>query len=232
MNLCCPTCGFKASIEVFAGDKAARHVMVLMGRVPPPLSELVLRYLGLFAPAKHAITIPRMKRLLEELVPMIEAGRINRARREWPVSLAQFEDGLQAMCDKRASLPLPLKSHGYLLEVLAGAVDKIEAQAEAKSIEHDRSGESRKAAEAVQGSEAAQWDEGRRLQAERLNACSALISEISGLKRLRLAVTDAALTAALTTQGYSKPAISFALSKRPAELPSANTAAQDQEKTA
>ena len=141
MNLCCPGCGLRGPLECFSADKDARHFGALMGRVPPPLAEGLLRYLGLFAPAKHATTFAKARRLLEELVPMIEAGRIRRARREWPVSIAQWDEGLRHMAERRAQLTLPLKSHGYLLEVLAGAVDRLEAKAEAQGIQQIGRGE-------------------------------------------------------------------------------------------
>lgn len=211
MNLCCPTCGFKASIEVFAGDKAARHVAALMGRVPPPLSDLLLRYLGLFAPAKHAMTFSRMQTLLQELVPMIEAGRITRAKREWPVNLAQWEHGMQQMVEKRAQLTLPLKSHGYLLTILAGDADKLEAQAENEDIKRDRSGESRKTDAAT--SEAGQWDADRAAQRAQLSAVQALSMEVGSCKRLGVPMTRAALEVQLLKGGHTPKAIEFAFSK-------------------
>lgn len=217
MHLCCPACGFKSPIETFAADRDARHFAALMGRVPPPLADLTLRYISLFAPAKHAMTFSKGRAVLEPLVAMIEAGRITRARREWPVSLAQWEAGLQHMVESRSKLTLPLKSHGYLLEVLAGDTNKIEAQAEAQDIARDRTGESRKAADADTQSEAGQWDESRRQQALRIAAVQALASEIAGLKRLSLPVTNERLIAALIDQGIARTHIDFALSKRPLE---------------
>lgn len=134
MNLYCPGCGLRGPLESFIDHKEGLQVAALVGRIPPALAPVLLRYIGLFAPAQHVPTFSRIRRLLDELVPMIEAGRIRRARRDWPVSLAQWEDGLRQMVERRAQLTLPLKSHGYLLEVLAGAVDKIEAQAENEAI--------------------------------------------------------------------------------------------------
>ncbi len=213
MQLCCPACGFKSPIETFAADKDARHFAALMGRVPPPLSDLVLRYLGLFAPAKHAMTFSKGRAVLEPLVVLIEQGRITRAKREWPVSLSGFEHGLQHMVDRRASLTLPLKSHGYLLEVLAGAADKVEAQSEAQEIARQRTGETRKAAEEANHSEAAQWDDSRRLQAARVAAVSALHAEIAGLKRLGLTPTRELLIDTLIKSGHARPAVDFAFTK-------------------
>lgn len=141
MQLCCPGCGLLGSLESFIADKDARHVASLMGRVPPVLSSALLAYIGLFAPAKRVVPFAKTRRLLDELVPMIEAGRITRSRREWPVSLAQWEDGFRHMAERRAQLTLPLKTHGYLLEVLAGAANQVEAKAEGQGIERISQGE-------------------------------------------------------------------------------------------
>jgi len=219
MKLCCPACGFMAAIETFGADKAARRFAALMGRVPPPLSDLVLRYCGLFAPAKHAMTFTKGERVLGELVPMIEAGRVTRAKREWTVNLAQWEAGLQAMCDKRAQLTLPLKSHGYLLEVLAGSADKLEAKAEAGDIERQRTGEARKETDQDESSGAAAWDAERRAEVAKMAAVRALAAERASLAKLKMTPTAALVRDALLKQGHVPAAIDFAFSKLVEPLP-------------
>lgn len=137
MNITCPGCGFCAALNIFTSDVDARHFAQLMGKVPPEISDQVLMYIGLFAPAKHKMTFARGRRVLAELVPLIEARQIERNRRSWPAPVSAWRDALAYMIDSRAKLTLPLKSHGYLLEVLVGMADQVEAQAEAK-IERDR----------------------------------------------------------------------------------------------
>lgn len=209
MNLSCPTCGFRAAIEVFAGDIAAKRFALLMGRLPPPLAPAVMRYLALFAPAKHAMTFAKGERVLGELLPMIEAGRITRAKREWIVNLEQWEAGLVAMNDKRAALTLPLKSHGYLLEVLAGAADKIEAVAEAADIASDRTGETRKDV----GSEAAVWDQNRDDRAREMRAMTALSLELASLKKFQIVATREQLATKLLEGGHTRAAVDAAIAR-------------------
>lgn len=206
MNLVCPACGLKSPIEVFAADKDARLFAQLMGRVPTAISELVLRYLGLFAPAKHAMTFGRGRAVLEELVLMIEAGRVSRARREWPVSLAQFEQGLQTMVDKRASLTLPLKTHGYLLEVLAGAIDRQEAKAEARGIEQLRTSRDQPLAPPPAPELSTE-------QRARSVAMAAITSELAGLKRLQMKPDAARLRENAIKAGATAAATDFVLTK-------------------
>lgn len=215
MHLCCPACGFKSPIEVFAADKDARVFAALMGRVPPPLADGVLRYLSLFAPARHAMTFGRGRTLLEPLVQMIEAGRITRARREWIVSLAGFEAGLRQMIESRAKLTLPLKSHGYLLEVLAGAVNQAEGKAEAAQIEQLRHTPPEQRGESA--SEASQWDADRARNQARRAAVVELQQQVASCKRLKTPISHPALEQQLQHLGHSAEVIAFAFSKVPLE---------------
>ena len=208
MHLCCPACGFKSPIEVFAQDKDARHLAALMGRVPPPLADLALRYVALFAPAKHAMTFSRGRAVLGPLVEMIEAGRIERAKRGWPISLAQFEAGLQHMVERRAQLTLPLKTHGYLLEVLAGLADRIEAKAEAETIERQRRGGAPQTDE-----DAPAATDALTLQKARAEAVQKLAGEIAACKRLVTPLSRAYLRTVLLREGVLPEHADFALGR-------------------
>jgi biotin operon repressor len=70
--------------------------------------------------------------ILEELRAPIAAAQIERHGRTWPAPLEYWKAALEQMVQLRdqAKLQLPLKSHGYLLEVIAGMSDKAEAKAE------------------------------------------------------------------------------------------------------
>lgn len=202
MQLCCPGCGLLGSLESFIADKDARHVASLMGRVPPVLSSALLAYIGLFAPAKRVVPFAKTRRLLDELVPMIEAGRITRSRREWPVSLAQWEDGFRHMAERRSQLTLPLKTHGYLLEVLAGAANQVEAKAESEDIR--RVGE---AGRARLDSAASRVDDAL----ERTRCLLELKQLLASNKRLRITASSDALRKHLAGMGFGAAAIDHAL---------------------
>lgn len=126
----CPTCGFSGDLVVFTNDVQARYFAALMGKLPPELAEAVTRYLNLFSPAKHKLTWPRARRLLEELVPDIQRGAIERKRRQWLAPMPVWIRAFEHMHEQRPNLTLPLKSHGYLYEVIVGLVDKAEDAAE------------------------------------------------------------------------------------------------------
>ena len=127
MKLTCPGCGAIGSLELFTADVDAREFAQLMGRVPPELAKPLQRYLSRFRPRARALAWARGRKLLGELVGAIEAGAINRHGRDWPAPAATWVTAIEVILAKRETLQLPLKSHGYLLEIISGHADKAEA---------------------------------------------------------------------------------------------------------
>lgn len=132
----CPGCGTYGTIECFASGEDASEVQKMLARLPADVGPAVLSYLRLFAPRKQALTWARKRKLLAELVPLIEAQSIRRKNRDWPAPHAAWISAIRTMLDSR-SMELPLTTHGYLLQILAGEADKAEAQRE-REIEGER----------------------------------------------------------------------------------------------
>ena len=132
MKLVCPSCGFFASPEAFLGEAEAQRALLLAFKVPSPLAAPMHQYLRLFRPAQRALTSRRIETLLAELLPMLEAGRIERRGRIWPAPVDAWRAAMDEIVIKRDRLTLPLKSHGYLLEILVGYADRAEGSVEAK----------------------------------------------------------------------------------------------------
>ena len=199
----CPACGFHAPLLSFTAEQAAMDFARLMGRVPPQIAHLVEQYLQMFATPKHRPTFAKAVRVLVPLVEMIEGGSIRRSKRDWPLTLVQFSEGLAAVVAKRTELVLPLRSHGYLLAVLAGAANQVEAKAEANAIEQQR----QPTAPAATPTDTT--------AARQVRAISALTAELAACRRTRITPERDALTRQLTQQGYSADEIAFAFSKVP-----------------
>ena len=89
----------------------------------------LLRYLGLFRPPQRSLTWDRVAKLLAELQQMIAAGQIERHGRFWAAPHAVWQTALDSLFE-RQGLMLPLKTHGYLLEIIVGMANKTEASAE------------------------------------------------------------------------------------------------------
>lgn len=137
MKLVCPSCGFFASPEAFLGEADEQRALLLAFKVPSQLAASMHQYLRLFRPEHRALTARRVESLLAELLPMIEVCRIERRGRIWPAPVEAWRTALDEIVAKRDRLTLPLKSHGYLLEILVGYADKAEGMAETKR-EQDR----------------------------------------------------------------------------------------------
>lgn len=138
MNLVCPCCQAVFPLEAALSDVAARAA-VSRAFTFTPFGDLLLGYVSLFKPPQRALSMPRVVHLLDELIPMIEAGRIERQGRIWPAPQEYWRQALQEMVDKRDQLTLPLRSHGYLLTIIVGYSARAEAKAETKA-ENRRAG--------------------------------------------------------------------------------------------
>jgi hypothetical protein len=125
----CPGCGTYGTIECFASGEDASEVQKMLARLPGDVGPALLSYLRLFAPRKQALTWARKRKLLAELMPLIEAQQIRRKGRDWPAPHAAWISAIRTMLDNR-SMELPLTTHGYLLQVIVGEADKAEGQRE------------------------------------------------------------------------------------------------------
>lgn len=149
MQLTCPCCFARFAIEAALTDDDARRAVAAALKMPAPLGDLVLRYIGLFRAPKRALSWDRAARLIEELLAPMQAGRIERHGRVWAAPLEAWKAALTEMLDRRDKLQLPLKSHGYLFEVVSAQANKSEAQTEAKAEEQKRSRPHRNAGETL-----------------------------------------------------------------------------------
>lgn len=139
MQLTCPSCFARYSLEAALTDDDARRAVAAALKMPAPLGDLILRYIGLFRAPKRALSWDRAARLIEDLLEPMQAGRIERHGRTWSAPLEAWKAALTEMLDRRDKLQLPLKSHGYLFEIISAQANKSEAQAEAKTENQKRS---------------------------------------------------------------------------------------------
>lgn len=137
MKLTCPACGAQTSLEAMTEDAAARRVAALFGELPPVVARQVPAYLALFRPAKTGLRWTRVETILGELVPMVHDG-FKRGGRVCKAAADHWATALHQVCGRE--LRLPLKGHGYLLEVVAGLADHQAAAAEVAHHENLRAG--------------------------------------------------------------------------------------------
>ncbi len=132
----CPACGAFGAPELFLGEAMKREAIAKALRMPSPLAQQIQTYIGLFRPPKRGHIIDRVTSLLENLLTYIEPRKVTRNGRTLPAPVAIWQAALDDMLSRRDKLRLPLKDHGYLLEVVMSKAD--EAQAQAERLRHEQ----------------------------------------------------------------------------------------------
>ena len=120
MNIKCPNCGAVHSLDSLINDAEASAVLRAVLEMDVELGKAAIRYIGLFRPAKSQLSWARTAKLLNELLPMIKAQEAVRDGVCFPAPteawIHSFNETVNARDQGR--LKLPLKSHGYLLEIV------------------------------------------------------------------------------------------------------------------
>jgi hypothetical protein len=141
MKLTCPNCYETLSLAALIEHDAAREAIKLALEFPAPLGKLLLQYASLFKPAQRALSMDRFASILSEILPMIQAAQIERNGRAWPAPQAYWNQAFETMMQSRDKLTLPLKSHGYLLEIISGFANKAEGKQERQTEQGRKYGE-------------------------------------------------------------------------------------------
>ena len=139
MQVKCPACSAAFSLEAALALDAARSALMTALQMPAPLALLFAQYLALFRAPSRAIAFDRADKLMSELLPMVSTGTVTRDGLTRPAPLPVWQQALERMLELRNAnkLQLPLKSHGYLLEIVAGLAESQGAAAE-RQVEADR----------------------------------------------------------------------------------------------
>lgn len=120
MKIRCPACGATASLDALIAHDDAREALKLLVQLGGEVASVTMRYLGLFRPAKTELTFARLAKLLAEIVPDMQAQRIERNGQLHDAPPAAWVWAMQQTLAARDSgkLTVPLKSHGYLYEII------------------------------------------------------------------------------------------------------------------
>ena len=117
----CPNCGAANSLDSLASDAEAAEVLKMLLELDADIGKAAIRYIGLFRPAKSQLSWARTAKLLNELLPMIKAQEAARDGVCFPAPAEAWIHGFNETVNARdqGRLKLPLKSHGYLLEIVS-----------------------------------------------------------------------------------------------------------------
>ena len=121
MNIKCPNCGAVHSLDSLINDADASSVLRAVLEMDAELGKAAIRYIGLFRPAKSQLSWARTAKLLNELLPMIKAQEAVRDGICFHAPAEAWIHGFNETVNARdqGRLKLPLKSHGYLLEIVS-----------------------------------------------------------------------------------------------------------------
>ena len=121
MNTKCPNCGAVHSLDSLLANEATGDLLAMVAALDADVGRAALRYLGLFRPGKSQLSFARAAKLLGEIHADMLAGRIRREHQEYAAPPAAWLYGFQTALEARdvGRLKLPLKSHGWLYEVMA-----------------------------------------------------------------------------------------------------------------
>ena len=125
----CPNCGAANSLDSLVSDAEAAEVLKMLLELDADIGKAAIRYIGLFRPAKSQFSWARTAKLLNELLPMIKAQEAARDGVCFPAPTEAWIHGFNETVNARdqGRLKTPLKSHGYLYEILAGWVGQPSA---------------------------------------------------------------------------------------------------------
>ena len=121
MNIRCSNCGAVHSLDALIADAEAAEVLRLLLEMDGGIGKAAVRYLGLFRPAKSQLGWGRMAKLLKEILPDIQTASIRRDGVAVDAPAAAWLYGFDAALAARDAgrLKTPLKSHGYLYEIIS-----------------------------------------------------------------------------------------------------------------
>ena len=121
MRTRCPSCGATLSLDALIAHDAAREALAAAFKLSGVLGSALVRYLALFRPESRELTMDRVARLVGELLPDLQAQRISRNGQVCDAPLEAWVWAIeQALAARDAGrLTLPLKSHGWLYEVIS-----------------------------------------------------------------------------------------------------------------
>jgi len=142
----CPACNATFSLDVaFAVDAGRSAVLMALQLMPKPWGSLLAQYMGMFRSAGRALSFDRTERLLGELRTMLETQTVTRNGLTRPCPLALWQQGFERVLEQRdaAKLQLPLKTHGYLLEIVFALAEQAGAKQEKVQETQRRSGAQR-----------------------------------------------------------------------------------------
>lgn len=142
MKTKCPACGATTSLDALLGHSEASKAFVASLNLTGALAKPLVMYLAMFRSENRDLTFDRTAKLLNEIAPDIVAKQIKRGHHTYPAPQSAWVWAINIMLERREQqkIDLPLKTHGYLYEVISSY------KPENAPVQADQSGKSRSTA--------------------------------------------------------------------------------------
>ncbi|MHB8808943.1 MAG: hypothetical protein ACYC9M_02875 [Desulfobulbaceae bacterium] len=141
MRLICPGCGLTASAEAWLNDVYARDLLLVVARLPQPLPEACLPYLGLFRPESKALSWKKAKNIVTALAQLVGSGHVQvQGKPSRPCPPRIWAEAMGQMVERRDRITRPMPNHNYLRQVAWQLADEADANGEKQRNENERAG--------------------------------------------------------------------------------------------
>lgn len=120
MKTRCPACGATSSLDALLGHSEASQAFVSSLSLLGDLKIPMVKYLAMFRPQNRDLTFERAAKLLTEIAPDFVAKQIKRGHHTYPAPTGAWGWAIGVLLERRDQnkIDLPLKTHGYLYEVI------------------------------------------------------------------------------------------------------------------
>ena len=137
--LTCPACGHKSPIINMIEDQHGRAIIRLLVKLPEQLEMPLMRYLDLFKPEKQGLRWSVGYSRLQQIELQITSRRVERKGNTRAAPVELWVACLDELINNTpASLVLPLRGHGYLLEMVFNQAEQAAAREEEAGIHKAR----------------------------------------------------------------------------------------------
>jgi hypothetical protein len=145
MRVCCPVCDTEFPVEAGFAEADGKRLAAVLAGLDGVLGRTLLGYLRLWKPAKTQLRVAKAVKIAQEVAALVDTGEVRRGGIGRPATSIMWAAGIEQMLGSRDKLRLPLTSHGYLIEVVFGMADRVDAAQERSQEQNLRKGDRREA---------------------------------------------------------------------------------------
>ncbi len=121
MQTKCPNCGAVHSLDSLLAHDGAREAILAVAKLSGELGVLMVRYTGLFRPAKTGLSFSRVAKLVNELLPHIQSQRLEFNGKLFDAPIEAWTGAINEMLRLREQnrLKTPISNHNYLYRIVS-----------------------------------------------------------------------------------------------------------------